>query len=265
MIDWTALSLYMRHVLLFGRRAFLRSLREPGLLVPAIILPIFFLAFSANQLSDVVRLPGFPTHNVVAFVTPIALLPGGIFTFISAGSGVAYDLQSGAFRRLALSPTPRRALVTGAVLGPAAVGLFTEAIALIAAFLAGGRPHSGLVTYAGLLTLLALINTGFSGLGVSAALLAGSPGAIASLVPFIFALLGLSTLNLPFHFIFTTWFRDVAELNPISYLVNATRTLYIGRGTIVHTVLVGAAIGAGFTIATFSTAVACMRLRVAHD
>ena len=47
------------------------------------------------------------------------------------------------------------------------------------------------------------------------------------LFPLLFVLLFLSTINLPLDLIPITWFRWVATANPITYLVNAVRSLII--------------------------------------
>ena len=68
---------------------------------------------------------------------------------------------------------------------------------------------------------------GFGALGVAAALRTGNGEAVQGLFPVLFVLLFLSTINLPLDLIPIDWFRWVATVNPITYLVNAVRSLII--------------------------------------
>ena len=64
-------------------------------------------------------------------------------------------------------------------------------------------------------------------LGIAAALRSGNGEAVQGLFPLLFVLLFLSTINLPLDLIPITWFRWVATGNPITYLVDAVRSLII--------------------------------------
>jgi ABC-2 type transport system permease protein len=75
--------------------------------------------------------------------------------------------------------------------------------------------------------LVVLMAIGFGALGVAAALRTGNGEAVQGLFPVLFVLLFLSTINLPLDLIPITWFRWVATVNPITYLVDALRSLII--------------------------------------
>jgi ABC-2 type transport system permease protein len=229
-------------------RSLARSLRQPGLALPAFLLPLFFLAFSMSQLSSLTRLPQFPTTRIADLVVPSALVQGALFPVVSAGIGVADDLQSGVFRRLALSPVRRAALLAGAILGPALAALLAQCLTLAVGALAGARLHDGLAGLLAVVALLALIDVGFSALGVLLALRSGSAAAVQAALPFLFALLGLSSLNLPIDLISAEWFRAVARVNPTSYLVDGVRSLYAPAAAPEHALAVGFATGAAFAV-----------------
>jgi ABC-2 type transport system permease protein len=72
-----------------------------------------------------------------------------------------------------------------------------------------------------------LISLGFGGLGAFAALKTGSGEAVQGLFPAFFVFLFLSSMNIPRNLIETTWFRDVATVNPVSYLLECVRSLVI--------------------------------------
>jgi ABC-2 type transport system permease protein len=84
-------------------------------------------------------------------------------------------------------------------------------------------PAGGVV----LLLFSILISIGFGALGAFAALRTGSGEAVQGIFPVFFVFLFLSSLNLPRDLIEIDWFRTVATINPVSYLVECVRSLII--------------------------------------
>jgi len=83
---------------------------------------------------------------------------------------------------------------------------------------------------AGALTIVALavsITVGFGSIGLFAALRTGSGEAVQSLFPVFFVFLFISAMALPLDLLQTQWFHDVASVNPITYLLQAFRSLLI--------------------------------------
>src|ERR671934_237956 len=89
-------------------------------------------------------------------------------------------------------------------------------------------------------------------LGGFAALRTGSGEAVQSLFPAFFVFLFLSSMNLPRNLIEIDWFRAVATVNPVSYLIECVRSLIIAGWD-------GEALGLGFGIAA-TIAVAALLL-----
>ena len=71
------------------------------------------------------------------------------------------------------------------------------------------------------------IALGFAALGSWAALRTGSTEAVQGLFPVFFVFLFLSSMNMPRNLIQADWFRWVATINPVSYLIEAVRSLVI--------------------------------------
>ncbi|HET6866986.1 MAG TPA: ABC transporter permease, partial [Solirubrobacteraceae bacterium] len=78
-----------------------------------------------------------------------------------------------------------------------------------------------------LLALSILISFAFASLGILLALRFGTGEAVQGIFPLLFVTLFLSSSSLPRNLIKTTWFRDVATYNPVSYLLEALRSLVI--------------------------------------
>ena len=78
-----------------------------------------------------------------------------------------------------------------------------------------------------LLLFSALISISFGALGLFLALRTGSGEAIQGLFPLLFVFLFLSSMNTPRDLISVDWFRFVASVNPVSYLIECVRSLII--------------------------------------
>ena len=82
-----------------------------------------------------------------------------------------------------------------------------------------------------ILLLAILVATGFGTLGLLIALRTGSGEGVQSMFPLLFFLLLISSMNLPRNLIEVNWFRDLATINPVSYMIEAMRSLVISGGT----------------------------------
>ena len=69
--------------------------------------------------------------------------------------------------------------------------------------------------------------TGFGTLGLWLALRTGSGEGVQSQFPLLFFTVLISSMNLPRNLIEVAWFRDLATVNPVSYMIEALRSLVI--------------------------------------
>ena len=98
-----------------------------------------------------------------------------------------------------------------------------------------------------LLVLLALtVSAAFGALGIWIALRTGSGEAVQAQFPVLFFLIILSSMNLPRNLIETDWFRTVATINPVSYMIEGLRSLIIEGWN-----LQALALGFGISIVAF--------------
>src|SRR5207248_418666 len=77
--------------------------------------------------------------------------------------------------------------------------------------------------------------------GIMAALRVGSGQAVAGLFPVFMASMFLSSMNLPRDLIRAGWFRTIATYNPLSYLMEAPRSLLVGASIFIPALLSTAA------------------------
>jgi ABC-2 type transport system permease protein len=182
---------------------------------------------------------------------------------MNAGTDLARDIQTGFLNRLALTPLKGVELLAGQLGGIAAMGVAQALVYLAVGLLVGVRLASGPAGAVVLLLFAILISIGFGALGAFAALRTGSGEAVQSLFPVFFVFLFLSSMSLPRNLIETTWFRTVATVNPVSYLVEAIRSLII-IGWDLEALALGFGIALAITVVALLLASRALRTRLAR-
>ena len=178
-----------------ARRSVMRTARQPASIVPAMIFPLALMAVNVGGLDAATELPGFPTDSYLDFFIATAFIQSALFAMMNAGTDLARDVQTGFVSRLALTPMRGVALLVGQLAGVMALSAFTA--------LASGA------------------------LGAMLGLRTGSGEAVQGFFPLFFVLLFLSSMALPRPLIEQDWFRTIATYNPVSYLLEAIRSLVI--------------------------------------
>jgi ABC-2 type transport system permease protein len=214
-------------VLQLARRSVVRTARQPANVAGPLVFPMMLLAVNSGGLKAETRLPGFPTHSFVAFALAVPFIQGALFATMNTGTDLARDIQTGFLNRLSLTPMRALALLGGHLGGAVVLGLIQAVVYLLVGLAVGVRPASGFAGVLVLLVFAALVALAFGALGSWAALRTGSGEAVQSLFPVFFVFLFISSMNIPRNLISTTWFRDAATANPISYLLECVRSLII--------------------------------------
>jgi ABC-2 type transport system permease protein len=254
-------SVLTTQIATLARRSALKTLRQPFQLFPIVFFPLILLAINSSGLKAATRLPGFPTHSYISFTIAVAFMQGALFSLVNTGTNLAEDIESGFFNRLALTPLRRVSLIAGLLVGVAVLGIMQSAVYLLVGVLAGAHLLAGVGGAVVLLVLGALASIGFGALGCAAALRTGSGEAVQGLFPLFFVFIFLSSSNLPRNLLRTGWFHTVANWNPISYLIEGFRSLFVygWDGTALWR---GFAVAAGITLVGVIAVSAAMRTRL---
>jgi ABC-2 type transport system permease protein len=210
-----------------ARRSVLRTLRQPAQIVPALVFPLFLLAVNSGGLKDATNLPGFPTNSYLTFALAVPFMQGALFSVMNAGTDLARDIETGFLNRLALTPLRGAALLSGLLAGAVLLGLVQALTYLTVGLIAGAELVTGLGGALVIVALSVTITVGTGSFGLFAALRTGSGEAVQSLFPVFFVFLFLSSMALPLELLQTDWFHAVASANPVSYLLQAFRSLLI--------------------------------------
>jgi ABC-2 type transport system permease protein len=212
---------------ILARRSVRRTLRQPALIVPTLVFPLFLLAINASGLDAATKIPGFPADSYLDFAIVVTFVQGAMFAAITAGTELATDIGTGFLNRLQLTPLRRVAILVGQMAGATALALLGAVVYITVGLLGGVDMASGALGVIALVAYAVFAAVGFAGIGATLGARTGSAEAVQGVFPLMFVLFFLSSMNLPRPLIEIGWFRTVATWNPISYLIEGMRSLVI--------------------------------------
>jgi ABC-2 type transport system permease protein len=208
-------------------RSVRRTLRQPILIVPTIVFPLFLLAVNASGLESATKIPGFPTASYLDFAISVTFMQGALFAATTAGTELANDIETGFLNRLQLTPLRGTAVLAGQMAGALVLALIGAISYLVIGLIAGVHVAAGVGGAVVLVALALVVALAFGSIGALFAARTGSSQAVQGLFPLLFVLFFLSSMSLPRPLIEIDWFRTVATWNPVSYLVEGLRSLVI--------------------------------------
>ncbi len=208
-------------------RSVTRTARQPASAIPPLIFPVMLMAVNAAGLKPSTELPGFPTDSFLAFALAVPFIQGALFSTMNAGTDLARDIQTGFLNRLSLTSMRGSALIAGQLGGIMVLGVIQAIFYIAVGLVVGVDFASGPGGIAVLLVFAALVSLGFGAVGIYLALRTGSGEAIQGLFPLLFVFLFLSSMNAPRNLMEVQWFKAIATVNPVSYLIECVRSLII--------------------------------------
>lgn len=216
-----------RQVWAMSRRSIIAIVRQPALVIPSLIFPLFFAALGTSSFGKATNLPGFPqVDSFLDFSLAGSVIQGVLFGSVTGGTALATDIEEGFFDRLLASPTSRVGILIGRLAGAAAFGafqtlFFTLVLLPFGVHIASGPVGVLVLTLAGALTGIAI-----GGFTAAMALKTGSSEAVQGSFPLLFIALFFSSAFFPRQTMQGAY-RAIANANPISYLVEGLRNLVI--------------------------------------
>jgi ABC-2 type transport system permease protein len=253
----TSLRTQIGHLAL---RSVVRTARQPAVVGPALVFPLFLLAVDAGGLHATTHLPGFPGDSYLGFALAITLMQGALFATTATGIGLAEDVRTGFLHRLSLTPIRGIAILAAQLAGAAVLAIVQSALYLGVGLLSGVTIRTGVPGALALIALTVLVATGFAALGAFWALRTGSGEKVQALFPLVFAAFFLSSLFLPRALITTAWFRAVASANPVSYMIEGMRSLIVS-GWDARALLLALACAGALLAVSLAAAATCLRAR----
>jgi len=216
----------MNEVMLLGRRAVREIARQPEATVPAVFIPLFFMAVNVGQVSRTFpdTTPFLEGQSYVAFWVPVAL----IFAVATATSGLALvtEIDHGYFDKMLVAPIRRSSIIFGRLTADFVQGLATSTVVLLAGVAFGARIESGPLGAVVLVLMAALFGAAYAGISILIALRTRSVQATQASFLIFFPLLFLTPNFVPFDLL-TPVMEALARINPISYVIEGLRTLVL--------------------------------------
>jgi ABC-2 type transport system permease protein len=203
--------------------------RVPGAAIPGVLAPtIFFLGLN-GVFGSLIQLGGFETGSYVSFIVAVSMLQGAGFTGAAAGVNLARDYEQGWVDRLLVSPAPRWVLLTGNVLA-ASLRSFVPATFVLAIAFAIGAHWPGLdgllVSYLMVAAMAAIAACWGSMLALHYKSQSAAPLMQAGMMALVLLTPAYAPLDL-----LQPWLEKVAEINPVTHVVEAARQGFVGSVT----------------------------------
>ena len=216
----------MTHARFLAARTIRESLRQPGVEVTNIFIPLFFLAVSTAAIGQVAG-RAFGVDNYLGFQLPVAVLQAVAGSSSASGIAMVTDMERGYFDKLLLTPASRWSLIIGRVSADAVRAVFFSAVMLAAALIFGAGMHAGVGGVFVVLLMAAVFGAAYSGIGIFVAMRTANAQAAQASFLLFFPLLFMAPAFAPKE-IFAPWMQAVATVNPVTYMMEGIRELVLG-------------------------------------
>ncbi|MFT4863970.1 MAG: ABC-2 type transport system permease protein [Ilumatobacter sp.] len=202
-------------------------LRQPSLVVPSLIFPLFFAALGTSSFSRATELPGFPAvDSYLDFALAGAIVQGILFGSTTGATALATDIENGFFDRLLASPSTRTGIIVGRMAGGMAYGALQTLVFVLILLPFGLTIKGGVGGVLGLMVSGTILALAVGALMSAMALITGSSEAVQGAFPLLFIALFFSSAFFPRETM-SGIYGTLADINPVSHLVEGMRDLVI--------------------------------------
>ncbi len=233
----------MNATIALTQRSIREALRTPDALIPMLFIPLFFLVVNVGQAAKI--FPSASTEFLKGQSYGAFQLPASILLAASFGSAALYlveEIEGGYFDKLRATPVPRTSIVFGRLIAEALKTLALTIIMVIIAWVFFDiTVASGPIGFVLLLLLAAVWAVAFSGFMQLIALKTRSAAATNAGSMVFFPLLFLTPNFVP-RSLLTRPMEIAATFNPVTYLMEAMRSLILDDS------LDWAVLGKGFAV-----------------
>jgi ABC-2 type transport system permease protein len=207
-----------------AKRTWLKFIRTPQLVVVGTVQGAMFLLIFRYVFGGAI---GSGNLSYVNFLAPGFITTGIIWQGMASAAGIAEDHDQGFFDRLRSLPIPRSAVLAGRAVADTATQAWGLTIMTIIGFAIGFRLHAPVSRAVFAFALIIVFSFVFEWVFITLGLFAGNAQAAQ----------GMSLMLIPFTFVSSAFvpvasmpggLRAVAKYQPITYMVDAARTLTQG-------------------------------------
>ncbi len=210
-----------------ARRNVIRMFREPAEMVLGLMIPIIMVLTFGYVFGDALA-PG--DTNYREFLMPGIFAQAMLYGVASTATGVVIDIEKGVIDRFRSMPMARSAVVTGRVVADMLRSSVDVALLVLCGLVVGWQWHNGIGPALAAVGLVLLLRLALTCVGVFLGLVAPTPDAAGLAVyPLAFPLTVVSNAFVP-PAMMPGWLGALAEWNPLSATVGATRELFGNPG-----------------------------------
>jgi ABC-2 type transport system permease protein len=220
---------YLRQTLAVAEADVRKLIHDPVELFTRMVQPVLWLLIFGQVFN---RTRAIPTGGIsyLDFMSPGILAQSVLFGAIFYGISLIWERDLGIVQKFLVSPAPRSTLVLGRAISSTARSLCQMVFVYAIAFLLHVHLRFGVFALAGVVIAVMLGSAVFSTFSLIVACLVKSRERFMGIgqvltMPLFFASNAIYPLSL-----MPSWLRVVARLNPLTYQVDALRTLMVVGG-----------------------------------
>ena len=207
-------------------RTVTKTVRTPSLMIGGTVSGVMFLLIFRYVFGGAIGHTGGLSY--VDFVAPGFIVTSVLFGAMSAGTGVAEDLQAGLVDRLRSLPVRGASIVCGRVIGDTLLTAWGLLVTTGVSFAVGFRVHGGAGPALGAFGLAVVYALAFCWLFAALGFFAGSAQGAQSLSFLVFPLTFVSSAYVPVSTM-PSWMRAFANHQPVTVMVDTARILAEGH------------------------------------
>ncbi|EMA42436.1 ABC transporter permease [Halococcus saccharolyticus] len=210
----------------------IKAVRNPFVLVVSLAQPIIFLVLFTQVFGQIAtgainQGGGLGTISYETYLVPAIVIQVSLAAAITSGIGLVNDIEEGMFEKVLVTPMNRTAVFVGKTAAEVLRIAAQIAIILGLGVLLGAEIATGIVGALGIIAVGILFSLWFVSLSNSLAVLTkDQESTIIAMNLLQFPLLFLSSAFLPLEAL-PEWIQTFARYNPITYGVDAARTLML--------------------------------------
>ena len=210
--------------LVLSRRSIRRIQRQPDLLVGFTVQPVMFVLLFVYVFGGAIETPGL---DYVDFLMPGILVQSIVFGGFVTALGLAEDIKKGLIDRFRSLPMWGPAVVSGRILADVGTNVIQLVILLGVGLAVGFRFAASAPKVAAGIVLLLFLGYAFSWVFAFIGLSASSPEASNAYgFTILFPITFVSSAFVPPDSM-PDWLEPIAENNPFTTMVDATRALFL--------------------------------------
>lgn len=212
----------MKGIWYYMERDLVKWARGKVAVITLLVMPAAWLIFVG------LALPVQFTGNYLDFITPGILVMTMLASSLQGGSLLMFDKVLGFLNKFLALPSPREDILFGKILFITIRGVIQSTVILLIAILIGATILSPF-QYGMIYLILILFGVLLSGLATTLALYIDDHDTYAAVNTLISMPLFFTSSALMPYSVMPPWMRDVALVNPLSFAIDAIRSVGMGQ------------------------------------